>query len=428
MKLSSLRHRRFRRAVLATVVLPPALWCLVLAVVPLERSRRCVAERLSQASGRPVEIGGLRVGFLGGVSLKDLRIGAPDSKDDPWLKVGRASIDISLLQLLLGKIEPTRVDIDGLHLRALRRPDGELELSDFLAPSGEERPRPQAPEQDRTGAGLELTLRNGRISVIDEPTSTRLELIGIEGRASCDGHITVIEELRGTINGGPFDFSGQYARGGPTPTFEGRVHADNVSLRDDMRALAYLVPVFTTNQPKLEGRLSLDLYLTGEGNDRESFRRTLKGEGRVALDPIILDDSRLLAEFAQFVTLPPKGRVGAVRSKLAIRDGAIINDHLAIDVGALPVVLSGSTGFDGRINYRLRGDALTDRLPAKARNYLAELEIDLNGLADVRVQGTVDDMVVRVNGRSVGKNGSSGTTSEEGLREIGRRIRERVRR
>src|SRR5262249_56334671 len=112
MKLKPARLRprsRLRRGwaiVLGLLLLPAAFWVTVLAVIPTDGARRRIAERLSAASGRRVQLGGLRVGPLGGVSLTGLEIGAPDSADDPWLRLAEARIDVSLLQLLFGHVEP----------------------------------------------------------------------------------------------------------------------------------------------------------------------------------------------------------------------------------------------------------------------------------------------------------------------------------
>jgi hypothetical protein len=60
---------------------------------------------------------------------------------------------------------------------------------------------------------------------------------------------------------------------------------------------------------------------------------------------------------------------------------------------------------------------------------LQELEIDIDSLADVRVEGTMDDMVVKVNGEAVaGDRAGTQAGQREKLREIGRRIRDRIRR
>src|SRR4051794_36462947 len=127
------RGRRRRRIALALLVLPPLFWATVLAVTPTEWARARIVARLSEATGRPTRLGRVKLGALGAVYLVDLQIGAPGSKNDnPWLKVPSTRINVSVLQLLAGQIEPNNIEVRGLSLRVLRRSDGTLELADLL--------------------------------------------------------------------------------------------------------------------------------------------------------------------------------------------------------------------------------------------------------------------------------------------------------
>jgi AsmA protein len=433
MKVPRVR-RRFCRGWLiglGLLAVPPALWVLAVTVVPTDCARRKIAERLSAASGRKVELGRVCVGACGGVYLTDLRIGAPASAgDDPWLRVGEASINVSLLQLVFGHVDPTEIVARKVHLRVLRRRDGRLELADFLQPAGRDSaPVGGAENPDAGPTGLTVYVREATVLVIDEPTGTRLEFNDVEGRATCQGRLTSVQELKGTVNGGPFELAASLDRSGRLSAFEGHLRARDVELADGMNALEYLVPVLAGGAagPGLDGKLTLDLYLRGQGCSREALARTLVGHGSVALDPVKLDGSRLLDDVGRVVDLPPQGRVGSARSDLVIKDGKIVTDNLTLDVAKVPVVLAGSTGFDGRLSYKLRTDGFSDRLPSKAREFLSELSVDLDDVAEVRLSGTVDDLVVTVDG--VALDPAEGQADDRQIRrEIGRKVLDRIRR
>jgi uncharacterized protein involved in outer membrane biogenesis len=424
---------RGRRIVLGALLAPPLLWAALLAVIPTDCARQKIADRLSRASGRKVALGCIRVGLMGDVHLADLRIGAPDSSHDAWLKLDEASIDVSLVQLLLGHVDPTHIEVRGLHLRVLRRKNGSLELSDFLQSSTDPQPS-QAGGADCPGpTDLTWLVHDSKVTVIDEPTGTHLEFTGVEGRVVCRGRIANVPELRGTVNGGRFQLAAQLDRSGAVPTFEGQFKANGVSLSEGMNALAYLVPVFDGSSASLEGRLALNLYAKGEGGTRDAICRSLVGHGNVVLDPIRFDGSRLLDELSNLVELPPQGRVGSVRSDLTIKNGRLATDAMTFDVARVPVILSGWTDFEGRVNYRVKVDGLTDRLPSKAKEVLSELAIDVNEVADVRVRGTTQALEVTVDNVALGPASAPGGTDatpsdREKLREIGRRIRDRIRR
>jgi uncharacterized protein involved in outer membrane biogenesis len=426
MKLPGLGHRRSRLLALGVLLLPPLLWTLVLAAVPTDCARRTITARLSASSGRTVHIGGIRVGWLGAVSLTDLRIGAPDSGDDPWLRVRRASIDVSLRQLVLGCVEPAEIDVEGVALRVLRRADGSLELGDLVKKPAE----PRMPGEEASERDVVVRVRDATVTLIDEPTQTRLQFVGVEGRATCTGRVARVPEMAGTFNGGMITLAAQLDRSGAAPRFEGQIKARDVDLDDGMKALGYLVPALAGTGPGVDGTLALDLYLEGQGNTPEELRKSLVGHSRVLLDPVVLDGSKLLDAVGRIVDLSREGRAGSVRSEMTIRNGRIATDDLTLDVARVPIVLSGWTDFDGRIDYRLRSDRLGERLPPRAREFLSELSIRVEEVADVRVNGTIDAQLVSLDGVALtpGAGESSPGDDRAKLRKVVRRFRDRMRR
>lgn len=138
------RRVRLRRLVpLAFLLIPPLFWATVLAVTPTEWARARIVALVEDETGRPIRLGGLKLGVCGGVYLRDLEIGATGSSNDPWFKAALARIDVSVLQLLAGQLEPSKIELNGVSLRVLRRSDGSLELADLLmrAPTKKQEPR-----------------------------------------------------------------------------------------------------------------------------------------------------------------------------------------------------------------------------------------------------------------------------------------------
>ena len=79
--------------------------------------------------------------------------------------------------------------------------------------------------------------------------------------------------------------------------------------------------------------------------------------------------------------------MGSVKSDFVIRDRRVLTDNLTVSVGKTPVVMTGWTDFDRRLDYRIQVDRLTQRLPPKAREVLADLEIDLKNLSHPECPG-----------------------------------------
>lgn len=419
--------RRLRwRIPLALLALPPVVWALALLILPTDWARGRIAARLSETSGRSVHLDALRVGFLGGVTLKNLSIGAPSSGGDPWLTLSDAQLNVNLLHLLTGHIDPTEIRVDRISLRVRRRLDGTFELSDLLETA------PDDPSAAPTGAdcpgptGLDVVISNASIEVIDEPSNTRLVFAGIEGRAKCVGRHATIQQLKGTVSGGTFEMVGQLDRTTGLPSFEGQIRAENVTLGEEMSALEYLLaPVVSGSRGKVDGKLALNLYLRGHGASREAIQRSLVGSGGVVLDPVKLTNSRLLAELAPLLELAPDDQAASVRTSFTISKRRINTEDLTLSFGRIPVVLAGWTSFDGGLNYRLRSESLTGRLPSKAREFLADMNVNLDELASLKIQGTFDNVIVTLDDRPLGDR-SKRFDDRQRYRELGRKLKDRI--
>ncbi|AMV39353.1 AsmA family protein [Planctomyces sp. SH-PL62] len=140
-----MRCRWFRRLLLipiGIVVAPALLWCLVVLVAPTNWARTHVIAALERSSGRTVHVDKLRVCFGGGLDLENLKIGAPGSASGPWLDAEKVHVDVSLFQLVRGRLDATALDVDGVKLRVQRRADGTFELADLVRA---QRPAPDAP-------------------------------------------------------------------------------------------------------------------------------------------------------------------------------------------------------------------------------------------------------------------------------------------
>jgi AsmA protein len=358
------------------------------------------------------------------VDVTDLEIGSPQGLDDPWLKTAKLQFDFRLSQLLSGKLQPSAVRVEGASLRVLRRADGSLELADFIQAN----PRPPDPfgrirrGSDRVVVGF----RGAHVTLIDEPSHTRLNLQNVEGEGSSERDQFIVHQMHGTLNGGAFRLAGRLQRTADGPFVRAHVRAEGVVIDDGMRLLRYAVPVLAGAPLNLKGHLDSDLYIEGQGKSWDSVSRSLAGHGAVALDPIDLDGAPLVAELSKIAELSRQGGGASVRSDFQIGDRRISTDHFALKIGRVPMSLTGWTDFDGRIDYRINLAGLNDRLPEKARRILGELSVDLKSLQVLTLQGTVNQMVVRLNGisldRDLLRDAKLKREDREKLRVLGRKL------
>ncbi|HEX8201060.1 MAG TPA: hypothetical protein VF590_11270, partial [Isosphaeraceae bacterium] len=252
---------RLVRWLLGLVLVPPLLWAALLWVIPTGWAKALLVERLGRATGQAVALDDLRFRALGGVRLTGLRLGASAQDPDPWLRVESLRVDLNLAQLLMGRLRPREVEAAGLSLRIKRLRDGSLEFGDLLgggagaAPAAAPRdvaaarspapvaaaPAPAPVAADAApGPGrdvLEFRLRDARVLVLDEPSATRLEFDGVEGRGTWEPGRAAIRELRGGLNGGAFELVARLDQGPDAPAFEGELRAEGVVLGVGMNAL-----------------------------------------------------------------------------------------------------------------------------------------------------------------------------------------------
>jgi uncharacterized protein involved in outer membrane biogenesis len=419
------RWRRYVWIVCGLILLPPLLWLFIVLIAPTGWARRQVVARLEARSGRRVALEGLSVGLLGGIRLANLEIGSTHDTGDPWLKAAAVRLDFGLFQMLHGHCKPARVEVDGAELRVLRRADGTVELADLVRPM----PAPHAGASGHAASEDRITVhvRGAQVTVLDEPTQTRLKLEDVEGEGYGEGRLAVVEHLRGTVNGGAFRFAAKLDRTASALSAEAQFRADDVALDDGMKILRYAVPVLAGAPPAVRGRLkNTDVYVHGRGSSWPDLCRGLAGHGVIALDPIALDGAPLVAEISRFADLAGTRRIGSIHTDFVYSDRRITTDHFTLNIGRVPVTMLGWTDLDGRIDYRMKIEGLNERLPDKARRILGDLKLDVGSLTSLTLRGTVNQMIVQVNGVPIDRNlireSRLRPDDRERLRQFGRQL------
>lgn len=409
---------------LGLLIVPALIWAIVLAVVPTGWARARLIARLAAATGRSVRIGELRLGVLGNLRVIDLEIAEHATPSDPWLRVAEARIDVHLGQVLCGHCRPNEIEVEGVSLRIWRRGDGTPEIGDLLR-AGPAPSRGGGHGGDDGPGGIALKVKGANIRIVDDPSRTRLDLVDVEAKATCGHRMVALGELRGKLNGGSFELAARLDRDPAGPRFEAEVRATGIRVDSRMPALAYLVPVVAGATDSVGGRCGLRLDVRGQGTTRAEVRRSLRGGGTIALDPIDLQGSKFLEELDVLGDWQSESRVGSVAADFEIGEGRIATEDLTIRVSRFPFVLGGWTDFDGRFDYTPRVDRIAAELPRAARDYLPELHVNFDQLAGLRIRGAQDRVEVTVHGHPL--TGDPGRPVEEQarFRETARRIRDR---
>jgi hypothetical protein len=417
------RLRRYALCVFTVLLIPPLLWVGVVLIAPTDWAKRHIVAALEAGTKRSVRLERLSARWFGGIRLTNLEVGSPRNGGDPWLKAQNLELDISFIDMIRGNLRPRSVEAEGVTLRVLRRADGTVEMAE-LVQTEEKRPDHAGPHRD--SGPVIVRIRGGSLTWIDEPSQTRLHMQSAEGEGILAERRILIQNLRGVLNGGPCQLVGELDRTGDQPRFEGRIQAQDVVLDDGMSVLRYAVPVLAGTSLNLKGHLNTDVYLQGRGATSAAMSQSLAGHGMIAINPIDLDGAPLIAELSKIAELRRQGRIASIRSDFVIQDQRITTDHFTLNVGRVPMTLAGWTSFDGHLDYRINLKGLTDRLPDKARRLLGDLNVELGSLTTLTLRGTVNQMVVQVNGisldRGILKEVKLKREDREKLRAVGRKF------
>jgi hypothetical protein len=377
-------------------------------------------------TGCPTALAGLRFGPLGGLQLVGLAVREPGGVGDgsiPWVEAGAIDIDLNLADLLLGRVEPRRVEVRDLELRLSRGRDGTFAPWFLLRNADPPRLPGQGAddEEDDLHGPIAFRLVRGRVVYHDVGLATTIEVDGLDGSGTWWPSVVEVDDLRGTLNGGSFAMAVELERG-PTPAFAGQLEARGVHLGREMGLLCYCVPYLAGVSETLEGRLDLDLELKGQGDSGPALRDSIAGRGRVKVDPIRLEGSSLLVDLARVLPATQYGKVGTLRSDFLIADRKVVSRRIQLDLGGTPIVLDGASGFDGRIAYRLDTGPLARKLGPEALALLGEAGLKPEDLLDLKVMGTTDRPVVLLGDQAI-------DARDEGrarLEEFARRLRDRL--
>ncbi|QDV36047.1 AsmA family protein [Tautonia plasticadhaerens] len=420
------RPRRHCRRLIALAVVPPLFWALVLLLFPTGWAARIVERRVEELTGCPTALAALRFGPLGGIRLEGLAVREPGAGGidgpPPWVEAGAIDVDLSLADLLLGRVEPTRVEVRDLDLRLVRGRDGAF-APWFLLRNAEPADLAvgRAGEDDERAGPIAFRLVRGRVAYVDVELATTIEVDDLDGSGTWWPSVVAVDDLSGTLNGGTLALAVELERG-PTPAFAGQLEARGVHLGRELGLLAYLVPYLAGASDGLEGRLDLDLELKGQGASGPALRDSLAGRGKVRLDPIRLDGSSLLVDLARVLPATQYGKIGTLRSDFLVADRKVVSRRIQLDLGGTPIVLEGGAAFDGRISYRLDTGPLAGKLGPDALALLGEAGVKPEDLLELRVTGTTDRPLVHVGGQII----DARDEGRAALEEYARRLRDRL--
>jgi hypothetical protein len=338
---------------------------------------RMAAERgLSRTLGGPVRVESARLAFGAGVALEVTGLEAWPQADGPALRVARGAARIEPFALLLGRIEPRRIALDGASLRLVRDADGHVAPVEPLVLLSAPRSAPAPTAEGRWAvvqrigdaarallqaplpllraalAPRRVEIRNLEIALDDQRAGARIGLAGVDAQLVRHGRGRRIE-VRGS--GRLVDAGGE--RGEVSLEGAARSGAGDVTLRVREVDLGALSPWLRELQPGAEVAGAARGAVSVAFGDRDTRRVRIE-----------LVASGLEARL-------PRGRG---RQPLAVRSAAVVGG-VELEVAPTRVeLLQGELELDGQ-QLELLGSAARPLRPdshARLAIRLRNLEVE----------------------------------------------------
>jgi hypothetical protein len=150
----------------------------------------------------------------------------------------------------------------------------------------------------------------------------------------------------------------------------------------------------------------------------------------LSLKEIDLEGAPVVAELSKLAELTGPSRLATIHSDFIVKDRRITTDHLTLNIARIPLTMSGWTDLDGRLEYRVKLAGLNERLPSRARRVLGDLNLDVGSLTSLTLHGTLNNVMVQVNGLSVDtsqiQEPGLRRDDRERLRMLGRQLRDKI--
>jgi AsmA protein len=178
---------------------------LILLLVDPNRHRGAIEARVRQATGRPFAVvGEIRLELFPWLALSvgKVSLGNPEGFGDaPLLTVERARVGARLVPLLRGRLDVSRIALDGLSVNLIRHADGRTNWEGFSRPSPQPGGAGGPALAGASVAGVDLT--RATLTLRDEGTKSLTRLRNVEFHSGALGPARASDlELRARIDAG----------------------------------------------------------------------------------------------------------------------------------------------------------------------------------------------------------------------------------
>ena len=210
------------------------------------------------------------------------------------------------------------------------------------------------------GEGAAAKAEGAARLVVDSIRTEPLTLTAAELDAGLKGGVVEVRSLKGTVNGGEVTGKATLGVSGDALRHSLEVRAKGVRVDPAMAfLLKRVVPIFAIGEKGgVSGLLDASLSLEGGGASWEEAKGSLRGKGRLRVSEGSVSGSGILANVLELFGGGQALPFAAIETEFTVRDRAVWSERIGVDGRDHAMVLKGSTGFDGKLDYRVGAKAL----------------------------------------------------------------------
>ena len=309
-----------------------------------------------------------------------------NSVDDLKMSVswGRSDLNLS------GKV----TDLRTLLLGSGKKPRASLVFTSNLLDVDEILPPPERKEKDdsdKPGQTPVFPLPDIGADIRFQGKSMRwraMDMADVSLQLTLQDQMATLQEFKANVYGGTMNLSGQVDfNNAERPVFSVKTRIDKVETNTFLSR-------FSSFGRHLFGKFTTSITLEGKGGDAEAIKRSLNGSGGLAISEGKLTNWTLLQSLSKWTNLPSleEMRFKDWQGSFFILNQRVKTEDLKIHGEDADWIVSGSTGFDGSLDYTvdaLLSPSLSQKVSAGSFGGLTGLLKDEQGRVNLmfRVSG-----------------------------------------
>ncbi|UCE19341.1 MAG: AsmA family protein [Gemmatimonadota bacterium] len=309
-----------------------------------------------------------------------------NSVDDLNMSLSWGQSDLSLS----GKV----TDLRTLLVGSGKRPRASLFLTSNLLDLDEILPPPvksEVRDGEKTGQPPLVPLPDIGAELYFQGKSVRwktMDMTGVSLKLKLKERLATLEELKADVHGGTLNLNGHIdLTNAETPVFLVKTRIDNVEANT-------FVSRFSSFGRHLFGKLTTGITFEGKGGDIETVKRSLTGSGGIAISEGTLKNWTVLQSLSRWAQLQglEEMRFKNWQGSFFILNQRVKTEDLKIHGENADWSVSGSTGFDGSLDYTvdaLLSPSLSQKVSTGSLGNLVSLLKDEQGRVNLmfRVSG-----------------------------------------